>query len=212
MLCTWAALGSQSFCLNCAFQQHTVRLLPAWGTVTTGSKRTLRRGRLTDRVLLRGLLQHFGGDPALGARDAGAEAEALSSPLELLAEAEVRDDGSDLPMAIWDGDEDVTGLQVTMDWKRQRAASPAEAGRGSASALHVADPESCCLNPAASAEDGTEMGHAALLPARCLLTDAEGVEVGQPGHGLTQQRHRVQAAAIEAGAFHVLQPHRGRKR
>lgn len=79
-------------------------------------------------------------------------------------------------------------------------------------ARHVADPESCCLNPAASAEDGTETGHAALLPARCLLTDAEGVEVGQPGHGLTQQRHRIQAAAIEAGAFHVLEPHRGRKR
>lgn len=132
MLCTWAALGSQSFCLNCAFQQHTVRLLPARGTVTTGSKRTLGRGRLTDGVLLRGLLQHLGGDPALSARDARAEAEALSSPLKLLAQAEVRDDGSDLPVAIWDGDEDVTGLQVTMDWKRQWAASPAEAGRGSA--------------------------------------------------------------------------------
>lgn len=71
-------------------------------------------------------------------------------------------------------------------------------------------PARCCLNPAASA--GTEMGHAALPPVRCPLTDAEGVEMGQPGHGLMQQTHRVQAATIEAGAFHVLEPHRGRKR
>lgn len=76
---------------------------------------------------------------------------------------------------------------------------------------HVADPNSCCLNPAALAEDGTKMEHTTLHPARCPLTDAEGVEVGQPGHGLTQQRHRVQAAAIEAGAFHILEPHRGTK-
>lgn len=185
-----------------------------------------RRGghpRLTDGVLLRGLLQHLGRDPALGARDAGAEAEALSSSLKLLAEAKIRDDSSDVPVAIRDGDEDVTGLQVTMDWKRECAASPANAwwGRSRASTAagsralpatpHVADPDSCCLNPSALAEDGTKMGHTTLQPARCPLTDAEGVEVGQPGHGLTQQRHRVQAAAIEAGAFHILEPHRGTK-
>lgn len=72
---------------------------------------------LTDRVLLRGLLQHLGCNPALGARDPGVEAEALPSPLKLLAEAKVRDDSTDLPVAIRDRDEDVTGLQVTVDWK-----------------------------------------------------------------------------------------------
>lgn len=121
MLCIWVGLGSRNFCLNCAFQQHAARPLPAQGdSATTGLRRTLGEGRhprLTDRVLLRGLLQHLRRDPALSARDPGAEAEALSSPLKLLAEAKVRDDGSDLPMVIWDGDEDVTGLQVTMDWK-----------------------------------------------------------------------------------------------
>lgn len=99
----------------------------------TGLRRTLGEGRrlwLTDGVLLPGLLQHLGRDPALGARDTRAEAEALSSPLKLLAEAEVRDDGSDLPVAIWDRDEDVTGLQVTMDWKTECAASPTSAAAG----------------------------------------------------------------------------------
>lgn len=41
------------------------------------------------------------------------------------------------------------------------------------------------------------------------LTDAEGVEVGQPQHGLAQHGHRVQPTAVKAGALHVLQPHRG---
>lgn len=90
----------------------------------------MKRPQLTDRVLLRGLLQHLGRDPALGARDAGAEAEAPSSPLKLLAETKVGDDGSDLPVAIWDRDEDVTGLQVTMDWKKEWAMSPANAAAG----------------------------------------------------------------------------------
>lgn len=81
---------------------------------------------LTDRVLLQHLLQHLGCDPALGARDARTKAEALSSPLQLLAEAKVRDDGSDLPMAVWDRDEDVTGLQVTVGWKRERSVSPTQ--------------------------------------------------------------------------------------
>lgn len=54
-----------------------------------------------------------------------------------------------------------------------------------------------------TAEEGLERGLLA-------LTDAEGVEVGQPGHGLAQHRHRVQPTAVKAGALHILQPHRGR--
>lgn len=73
--------------------------------------------RLTDRVLLRGLLQHLGRDPALSAGDPGAEAEALPAPLQLLAKAKVGDDGADLPVAVRGRDEDVTGLQVTVHCK-----------------------------------------------------------------------------------------------
>lgn len=64
-----------------------------------------------------------------------------------------------------------------------------------------------CHPPKPLSEDRTEPGCS--VPT---LTDAEGVEMSQPRHGLVQQRHRVQATAVEAGAFHVLEPHRGRKR
>lgn len=80
---------------------------------------------LTDRVLLRCLLQHLGCDPALGARDARAQTEAVPPALQLLAQPEVRDDGSDLSTAVGDGDEDVAGLQVAMNCKRRVAALPA---------------------------------------------------------------------------------------
>lgn len=43
------------------------------------------------------------------------------------------------------------------------------------------------------------------------LTDAEGVEVGQPGHGLTQHGHWVQPTVVETGALHVLEPHKGER-
>lgn len=80
---------------------------------------------LTDRVLLRCLLQHLGCDPALGARDARAQTEAVPPALQLLAQPKVRDDGSDLSTAVGDGDEDVAGLQVAMNCKRWVAALPA---------------------------------------------------------------------------------------
>lgn len=80
---------------------------------------------LTDRVLLRCLLQHLGCDPALSARDARAQAEAVPPALQLLAQPKVRDDGSDLSVAVGDGDEDVAGLQVTMNCKKRVAALPA---------------------------------------------------------------------------------------
>ena len=76
-------------------------------------------------VLLRCLLQHLGCDPALGARDARAQTEAVPPALQLLAQPKVRDDGSDLSTAVGDGDEDVAGLQVAMNCKRRVAALPA---------------------------------------------------------------------------------------
>lgn len=117
--CDWAGSGSWSSHLNCAPQQSDLRPLPAWGTLSQWAQGAPGQGWpwLTDRVLLRGLLQHLGRDPALSARDPGAEAEALSSSLKLLAKAEVGDDGADLPVAIRDRDEDVTGLQVTVHCK-----------------------------------------------------------------------------------------------
>lgn len=71
--------------------------------------------RGTHWVLLAVFAQHLGGDPALRAGDSGAAAEAVPAHGQLLAEAKVGDHGLDPAVCIGHGEEDVVGLQVSVN-------------------------------------------------------------------------------------------------
>lgn len=69
----------------------------------------------THGVLLAVLTQHLRGDPAFSAGHPRAAAEAVSAHCQLLAEAEVGDHGLDPAVRIGHGEEDVVGLQVSVN-------------------------------------------------------------------------------------------------
>lgn len=69
----------------------------------------------THGVLLAVFAQHLRGNPTFGARHPRAAAEAVPAHGQLLAEAEVGDHGLDPAMCVGHGEEDVVGLQVSVN-------------------------------------------------------------------------------------------------
>lgn len=69
----------------------------------------------THGVLLAVFAQHLRGDPTFGARHPRAAAEAVPAHGQLLAEAEVGDHGLDPAVCVGHGEEDVVGLQVSVN-------------------------------------------------------------------------------------------------
>lgn len=145
----------------------------------------------THGALLRVLPEHLGRDPPLRARNARAETEALVPPLQLLAQAEVGDDGSEAPLPVRDRDQNVAGLQVPMSWREKGPQhKPGEQTPG------------FCLKGRGRQRP--------LLWGWCL-TYAEGVQMCQSGHGLGQQGEWIQAFSREDGALHVLEGAEGKR-
>ena len=70
---------------------------------------------ITHGVLLAVFAQHLWGDPTFSARHARAAAEAVPAHGQLLAEAEVGDHGLDPAVCVGHREEDVVGLQVSVN-------------------------------------------------------------------------------------------------
>lgn len=67
------------------------------------------------RLVARTVPQHFGGDPALSSRDSRTQREAGATVLDLLAEAKVRDESSDVAQRAWSRQQDVSRFEVPVD-------------------------------------------------------------------------------------------------
>lgn len=70
------------------------------------------------RLVARSVPQHFGGDPALRSRDSRSQREAGAAVLDLLAEAKVRDESSDVAQRARFGQQDVSRFEVPVDYRR----------------------------------------------------------------------------------------------
>lgn len=75
------------------------------------------------RLVARSVPQNFGGDPALSSRDSRSQREAAAAVLDLLAEAKVRDERSDVAQGARSGQEDVSRFQVPVDCERRKRPS-----------------------------------------------------------------------------------------
>lgn len=83
---------------------------------TRGWLRAFHRVRpITHGVLLAVFAQHLRGDPTFGAWHPRAAAEAVPAHGQLLAEAKVGDHGLDPAVCIGHGEEDIVGLQVSVN-------------------------------------------------------------------------------------------------
>lgn len=70
------------------------------------------------RLVARRVPQHLGGDPALRSGNSRAQGEAGAAVLDLLAEAKVGDESSDVAQRTRSRQQDVSGFEVPVDYRR----------------------------------------------------------------------------------------------
>lgn len=72
------------------------------------------------RFVSRSIPQYFRSDPPFSSWDSWPQREAAPALWDLLTESKVRDERSDLPQRTGTRQEDVSGLQVTVDYRERR--------------------------------------------------------------------------------------------
>lgn len=136
--------------------------------------------------------QHFRSYPAFGSWYPRAQWKTAPTVWDLLTQPKVWDEGSDLTQSIWSREQNVSGLEVAMDYIRKRKRN-----------FNFQQSNCFCRWELGICRFGDEMVRLGtiFIPFQTYI---EGVQMREATHGLFQNSYMIQLRKAR-GILHILQ-------